>query len=362
MLFKISKFPHLGHGRTNWSRVIGTVAGASLALSAMASAASAIELKIAHYVPAKHPVSIWLENWAKKLEKDTGGKLTFKVFPGSQMGPAPKYFDLTRRGQIDIGWFLHGFSPGVFPLTELSSLPYLFASSEAGTKTLNDPELRKYLDKEHKGVVPLLLMTHQPGDIHTARKAIRSVADVKGMRLRFASTQVKNLIVAMNGTPVGLPPTEIADAMQKGTLDGAFIDYGGAGIAFKMGPVTKYTTELYAFTASFCICMNERKFKSLPADLRAKVLASFKGVEKDVGHQWDKIDPVGKQIMMKAGMTPIRLSAEEDKKFRAIGAQVSTAQIAMLQKRGLPAQKVFDLMKKLADKNNATSRNFWTEK
>ena len=37
---------------------------------------------------------------------------------------------------------------------------------------LNDPTLRKkYLNAEHKGVHPLLLMTHQPGNIHTAQQA-----------------------------------------------------------------------------------------------------------------------------------------------------------------------------------------------
>ncbi len=91
---------------------------------------------------------------------------------------------------------------------------------------------------------------------------------MKGMRLRFSSATIKDFISALGGTPVGLPPTQIVESMQKGTIDGALIDYGGAGIAFKIGPVTKYTTEMYSYVTSFCICMNQRSFDRLPANLQ----------------------------------------------------------------------------------------------
>ena len=68
--------------------------------------------------------------------------------------------------------------------------------------------------------------------------------------------------------------------MQKGTIDGALIDYGGAGIAFKMGPVTKYTTEMYSYVTCFCICMNQRSFNKLPPNLQKLIDELLVGVEK----------------------------------------------------------------------------------
>jgi TRAP-type transport system periplasmic protein len=71
-------------------------------------------------------------------------------------------------------------------LTELIQLPYLVGSAEIGTKVLNDPVLRAhYLDAEHKGVKVLLLFTHQPGNVHTTKKAIHAVEDMRGLRIRF---------------------------------------------------------------------------------------------------------------------------------------------------------------------------------
>jgi TRAP-type C4-dicarboxylate transport system substrate-binding protein len=349
--------------KTTYAAKIGALLSASaILLSAAPASAQTLELKIAHFVTPNHSVSKWIEAWSKKLETDSKGALKFTIFPGAQLGPPPKYYDLVRTGQIDVTWLGHGFTPGRFPLTELSNLPYLMGSAEIGAKVLNDPALRsKYLNAEHKGVKVLLLMTHQPGNINMAKQPVRTVDDMKGKRLRFASPTIREFIAALGGTPVGLPPTQIVESMQKGTIDGAFIDYGGAGIAFKMGPVTKYTTEMYSYVASFCICMNEASYNKLPANLKKLIDDSFVGVEKAVGHEWDKLDAIGKGIMVKDGMTPVKLSKVEDDKFRATGAKVAEAHVAAMEKKGLPARAVYDMMKSLAVKNEKTSRNFWTQ-
>ena len=70
---------------------------------------------------------------------------------------------------------------------------------------------------------------------------------MKGMRIRFASPTVRDFIAGLGATPVGVQPTEILEQLQKGGIDGAFIDYGGAGIAFKMGGTVKYSTEMYSY-------------------------------------------------------------------------------------------------------------------
>lgn len=337
----------------------GLLSASTLLLCANLTSAQAVDLKIAHFVPPTHPISVWLENWSKKLEADSKGELKFTIFPNMQLGPPPKYYDIARTGQADITWFVHGFTPGRFPLSEISNLPYMVASAEVGAKLLNDPELRgKYLNGEHAGVRPLLLMTHQPGNIHTANKPIRTVADMKGMRLRFSSATIKDFVAELGGTPVGIPPTQIVESMQKGTIDGAWIDYGGAS-TFKIGPVTKYTTEMYSYVTSFCICMNQRSYDRLPANLKKLIDDSLVGVEKAVGDAWDSIDGPGKADLMKAGMTPVVLSKEEDAKFRAAGAKVSDAKIAELNQKGMPASDVYKMMKALAAKHEKTSKSFW---
>jgi len=336
------------------------VAVLALAFAAGAQAQQPIELKLAYFVGDQHAMSQWLIKWSGELEKGSNGRIVVKRFPGAQMGPTPQHYDFARTGQADVAWFLHGGTPGRFPLTEIISLPFMVGSSEIGTKTLNDPELRaKYLDAEHKGVKVLLLLTHQPGGPHTTKKAIRTMDDFKGLRLRFASPPIRDLVQGLGATPVGVPPTEIAEQLQKGTIDGAFIDYGGAGIAFKLGGTIKYSTELYAYVASFGVVMNEEFWNKLPPDLKKLVVTTMTGREKEVGQAWDALDVPGKKALMDGGAQAIRFSTEDDAKVRRVGSQVTFTKIKELEDKGLPARAVYEQMRGLAEKHSKTSKSFW---
>jgi TRAP-type C4-dicarboxylate transport system substrate-binding protein len=336
------------------------LAAAIAAFGVPAQAQEKFEVKIAYFVGPQHFMSQWLVKWGEKLEKASNGRLVFKHFPGAQMAPTPAHYDLARTGQADVSWFLHGGTPGRFPLTEISHLPYMVGSAEIGTKVLNDATLRsKYLDAEHKGVHVLLLLTHQPGNVHTTRKPIRTAEDMKGLRIRFSSPTIRDFVAALGGTAVGVQPTEQLEQLQKGTLDGTFIDYGGAGIGFKMGGTIKYTTEMYSYVSSFGVAMNPEFYSKLPADLRKLVDGSVMGVEKEVGEGWDALDVLGKKLLVEGGDQPIRLSNEEDAKFRRTGAQVTEAKIKELEGKGLPARAVYTMMKALSEKHSKTSKNFW---
>jgi TRAP-type C4-dicarboxylate transport system substrate-binding protein len=341
--------------------VVGSVAAALLlAGTASAQAQQRFEMKLAYFVGDQHAMSQWLIKWSEGLEKDSGGRITVKRFPNAQMGPTPQHYDFARTGQADVSWFLHGGTPGRFPLTEIVNLPFMVGSAEIGTKVLNDAELRsKYLDAEHRGIKLLMLLTHQPGGPHTTKKPIRTLDDFKGLRLRFASPTVRDLVAGLGATPVGVPPTEIAEQLQKGTIDGTFIDYGGAGIAFRLGGIVKYSTELYAYVTSFGVGMNEDFWNKLPADLKKLVMDSVTGKEKEVGEAWDALDVPGKKLLMDGGGEAIKLSVAESEKVRKIGAEVSEAKIKELQDKGLPARQVYDMMRALATKHAATSKNFW---
>ncbi|MGQ0510728.1 MAG: TRAP transporter substrate-binding protein [Betaproteobacteria bacterium] len=332
----------------------------ALGLSAAAHAQQKIEMKLAYFVVDQHAMSQWLIRWADQLEKGSGGRISVKRFPAAQMGPTPGHYDFARTGQADASWFLHGGTPGRFPLTDMINLPFLAGSAEIGTKLINDKELRaKYLDAEHKGVKVLMLFTHQPGNVHTTRKPIRSLDDFKGARLRFSSPTLRDFSQVLGATPVGLPPTEIAEQLSKGTIDGTFIDYGGAGIAFKLGGIVKYSTELYAYVTSFGLALNEEFWNKLPPDLKKLIVDTTTGKEKEVGEAWDALDVPGKKALMDGGGEAIRLTAAENDKVRRLGAEFSAKQVREMDAKGLPASAVYKMMRSLSEKHSKTSKNFW---
>jgi TRAP-type C4-dicarboxylate transport system substrate-binding protein len=332
----------------------------ALGFAAGAQAQQKHEVKVATFVAPQHFMSKWLVQWGEKLEKSSGGRLAFKHFPSSQMGPTPAMYDLARTGQAEVSWFLHGATPGRFQLTELVQLPYVVGSAEIGTKVINDAELRaKYLDAEHRGMKVLMLLTHQPGNVHTTKKPIRSADDLRGLRIRFSGPVIRDFISKLGGTAVGVQPNEQLEQLQKGVLDGTFIDYGGAGVAFKMGGTIKYSTEMYSYVSSFGVGMNPDFYGKLPADLKKLLDDSVKGVEKEVGEGWDALDDVGKKLLVDGGSQPIQLSAAENKRFRSVGMEVTEAKLKELVGKGLPARAAFKTIQQLSEKHSKTSRTFW---
>lgn len=330
-------------------RTMALAAAGSLALAG-AAAAETYNLRIATWVTPLHGMSKWIDAWAADMTEKSGGRLQFEILHGAQMGPPPRYYDIARNGQADITWVLHGATPGRFELTEVSNMPFLFCSAEQASTVLNDPRIRSaYLDEEHRGVKVLALFMHPPGQVHMREGEVRRIEDLRGKAMRPASAAVAKLIGALGGQPVGMPPTEMAEGLQKGTLDGTFIDFGGAGIAFQLGPHLNSSLEIGAYAASFGLVMNTDTFAKLPADLQELIDASFEGRGAEIGKVWDDVDVAGRTALENAGVNIFRMDPAEEERFRAVGAGVTDAYVAEIDGKGKPASDVLAMLRNIAE-------------
>jgi TRAP-type C4-dicarboxylate transport system substrate-binding protein len=313
------------------------------------------ELKVSSFLPPVHQhQTVIFANWTKELAEKSGGRLQLKHFPAQQMGPMQRQYDLARQGVADIAFVLHGGTPGRFPLTELAQLPFLMPSGEVTAQVLMDL-LPDYLAKEHEGVKVLYLFSHAPGSIHTRTKPVQTIADLKGMRIRHPSTVVADMLTAFGATPVGVPPNDIAEAMNKGTIDGLVMPYDGV-FGFRLGNEVKYTTELLGYVATFAVVMNPQSYQRLPADLQKLIdETTGKDAARAVGRAWDEIEGPGKKYMVESGDKVVSPTPEQRADFVKASAPVIDKRIAELQQRGLPAKDVYEKMKALAAKYSGKS-------
>jgi TRAP-type C4-dicarboxylate transport system substrate-binding protein len=310
-----------------------------------------IRLRLGHGVPAPHPVSQWLARWAERLGRETNGALQVDVFPGGQLGPMQAYFDLVRRGGVDIGWVLHGSTPDRFPLTGLVELPFTVSTAAVGTRVLNEPDIRARLDAEHRGVKVLFLMTHQAGHLLTVNRAVRTAAELRGLRIRFPSGATRALLAGLGASPVAMPPQAIAENVERGVMDGLLMDYGGAGIAWRLAGIVKHSLEIGAYVASFAIAMNEDAYTRLPPDIRRVFDASLVNAPAEVGPLWDGLDVPGKAALVQGGMEALVPDAEAMAGFRTIGRRVGQEVIAELDRRGVPASATYQAMLQAAERH-----------
>lgn len=308
-------------------RTLATMAAGALAASfnlTGPAAAETIELKVSHYLPPSHTIQKELIRWADEVAAKSGGRLKLTVFPAGQMGPLPRQFDLARTGVADVAFFLHGALPGRFPLTEVAQLPYVFDhATDKGTRAMSVSEasvvmteLSGRLAKEHEGTRILYVVTSPTVGVYLHKPAVRDPKGLAGMRIRHNGPVTSAMVSAWGASPVAMPPSEVADALDKGTLDGMMFNFEAAQ-AFQLARSLKSVTVLNATAATFGLVMNEQKYRSLPEDLR-KVIDDTTGVAaaRRVGKVYDDAETAGRAYVSGAGVEIVDPTAAEAEAFR----------------------------------------------
>jgi TRAP-type C4-dicarboxylate transport system substrate-binding protein len=309
------------------------------------AAAQAIELKVSHFLPPNHTFQKAMVAWGERLEKDSGGKLKLRIFPAGQLAGGPnRQFDAARNGISDVAISLHGATPGRYAMTELVSLPFVGPKSgnaSAVTSRRITELAPAYLAKEHQGL-RILWMAVTPRLMFHSKAPIRKIEDFKGLKIRYAGIQFKNLIDELGAVPLPVPPQETQDALAKGIVDAATFPYEGAA-SFDLGTVVKNTLEPGVSSATFAVVMNPAKYDSLPAELR-RLIDNTTGpaAAEAFGKKWDEAEVHGKHSLVAKGVQVAVLPADEVSKMRKrFAAQIETA-IAKVEEKGLPGRKFFE--------------------
>jgi TRAP-type C4-dicarboxylate transport system substrate-binding protein len=208
-----------------------------------------IKLNYSVFFPAPHKNAVLATEWAKEIEKRTGGKVQITVFPGGTLTPADKCYDGVVKGLSDIGFSVLAYTRGKFPLTEVVDLPLGSRSGLASTKLINE-YYKKFKPKELDEVKVMYLHGHGPGILHT-KAAVNLLGDLKGKKIRCTGMAAK-IVGALGATPVAMPMGETYDALSRGVVDGSMAPFEALQ-GWKWGEVVKFTTEDWVLlTAQAC--------------------------------------------------------------------------------------------------------------
>jgi len=296
-----------------------------------------IELTYSIFFPAPHKNTVLATQWAEEINKRTNGRVKITMFPGGTLTPADKCYDGVVKGLSDIGMSVLAYTKGRFPLTEVIDLPLGYKSGLAATKLVN-AYYKKFKPKEFNDTKVLYLHAHGPGILHT-KKPVKSLEDLKGMKIRSTGTAAK-IVKALGAAPVAMPMPETYDALQKGIAEGVMCPIEALE-GWKLGEVVSSTTLNYgsAYTIAFFVVMNKEKWNSLPPDIQ-KVFeeVSEEWIEK-TGKAWDEIDKSGMEFVKKRGNTIIALTKEEDERWVKAVRPVLDDYVKAMKEKGLPGEE-----------------------
>lgn len=325
---------------SNFSRICTAafaLVGAQIAASAMAQ-----ELKLAHFMSPRHIMQTdMMVPWAEELAKASGGRLTVKIFPGSQLGGRPPgQYKLAVDGIADIAFGLQGYTSSIFPLTTLVELPDFGKNGEQNTERLW-AIYPKYLSPEYKSVHVLALWVGDQSILMTKSKPIRTIDDLRGMKVRTPSAMQSKVVRALGGTPIDMPVTEMYNALDRGVVDALWVP-ATTIIDFKLNEVVRYyTTGLPSTRSPFFLVMNKAKYEALPVDLR-QVLdrTSGKTLSLKATGAYDRKVIESLNVARKMGSEVITLSAQEAGKWREALQPMIQNTVADAEKPGIPAREM----------------------
>jgi TRAP-type C4-dicarboxylate transport system substrate-binding protein len=261
--------------------VFGMFTAAAMSLGFVATATAAdVTLRFHHFLPPQANVpKIMFAKWKADIEKESGGRLKIQEFPAMQLGgKPPELMDQAVDGVADIIWTLSGYTPGRFPSAEVFELPFLLKDAESASRAYWQ-FAQENMKEELKDIHPLALWVHGPGIIHS-KKAVKTVADLKGLKLR-APTRITNaMFQSLGATPIGMPVPAVPEALSKGVVDATVLPWEVTG-AFKIPELVSNHTMFdgeFIYTSTFIMGMNKDSYNKLPDDLK-KVLDNNSGLE-----------------------------------------------------------------------------------
>jgi tripartite ATP-independent transporter DctP family solute receptor len=164
------------------------------------------------------------ERWVQLVKERSNGRITMKVYPGSQLvgGDQTKEFTAMRQGVIDmaVGSTIN-WSPQVVELN-LFALPFLMPDHKAIDAITTGEVGKKLFDiVAAKDVVPLAWGENGFRELSNSKRPVRKPDDLKGLKIRVVGSPLFNeTFTALGANPTQMSWADAQPALSTGAVDG----------------------------------------------------------------------------------------------------------------------------------------------
>ena len=345
---------------TNLAKLALASAAVTLAGSA-STLAQDYTLKLHHFLGEQAPAHTeMLVPWARQVEENSGGRVKIEIYPAMTLGGRPpELIQQVRDGVVDLIWTVNGYTPGLFPRTEVFELPNVYQNDPKAANLAMCAMYEEQLAEDYAGVEPMFLHVHAGQALHTRDTRVESPEDVVGMNLRIPTRTGAWIIEALGANPAAMPVPELPQALQKGVVDGALIPFEIVP-ALKVQDQTEYQIEMQDEgrfgNTTFQVSMNQAKWDSLPPDIQ-QAFRDASGCEwwGEVGDIWRASDDFGLKVATDSGNEHIVLSEEASEAFRQKMEPVVQRWIDEVEGAGIDGQALVDEARRQIEENTAGS-------
>ncbi len=218
-----------------------------------------------------------LVEFAKEVEKATGGKLSITVHGNASLFKAPEIKRAVATGQAQMGEVLISIHENENPLFGIDVVPFL-ATSFGSSKKLWDasrPSITKALDAQ--GLMVLMAVPWPPQGIY-AKKELNTVADMRGLKWRAYNVGTARIAEIVGAQPLTIQAAELPQALATGVAD-SFMSSGATGFDTKVWESLTHFYDTQAWIPNNITFVNKAAFAALDKPTQDAVLKAAADAE-----------------------------------------------------------------------------------
>jgi TRAP-type C4-dicarboxylate transport system substrate-binding protein len=319
------------------------IVGTLLSASVEAAPEKVWVLRYAATSPEDHPLVIALKTFfMDRVEQETGGRVKFKFFPRNTLAKGPDIPDALVAGTAGFGDLK--YAP--LPMQFFCQLPGCFAdhegalASKAFHMTLKTEAFEQAWAK--LGVKVLVSQVTGNYQLATAKKKVRTLADMEGVKVRVSGTLIPKSLRLLGAVPVSMPFGECYEALSKGVIDGHSLPI----VSYRPYPtfeVTPYFTigfSLGTYPIAYGTGLNT--WKSFPLDIQEIIMRVGDEASWQMGEQYASLTAKEVEEWKKLGKTVFTLTPEDQKTAAAKVKGVKEWWVTEMEKKGYPGREVID--------------------
>ena len=278
------------------------ILAASVAFGAAGSAA-AREIKLANLSPVNDPRHESLEAFAKAVAERTNGALTIKVYPNSTLGKDREVFEQLQGGLTEMA--LNGeIISNFFDKWSIIPLPYMWRD-QAHLETFLHSDIARRWEQEtvdKTGVYILGFLARNPRILTTKTKPVKSIDDIKGMKIRVPRIDVyMDTWNAFGVQPTPMSSSEFFLALKMGTVDGMENPIELMG-TWKIYEASKYLSYTNHMQTRLFLTASKKFLDSLPADQREVIVEEAEKIQTGHLKKIEQLQDDMEKLLIEKGM------------------------------------------------------------
>lgn len=286
-----------------------------------------------------------LKAFGDDLEQKTNGRVKVEYSYSQALGKIPQYYDLLVNRTADVVFYSPYQTTGLFPLTEVGTLPFIVPTGEIGSKAFMEVYQAGLLDKRAYEETKTLFVSNDRGsNLRNSQKPVTTLADCKNMKIMIPGGEIMSArATAMGVVPVVVTGTDVYPALQKGTIDGQLTGWAPM-LQFKWCEVNHYATEPLIGGSPWIVGMNWDSYNDLPEDIRLiidEMSQSDKYMLADA-ETVDKLNEASRECFLAAGGQIDEWTPEALEQMGTNMVAVWDKWINDNEKKGLPARELVD--------------------